>query len=60
MTIKELCDNQIEGCKTCPFLDTCTLLDCNPPFGFDEGDDNLITMSIIETARILQEDKNND
>jgi len=60
MTIKELCDNQIEGCKTCLFLDACTLLDCNPPFKYDEDDDKRITRSIIETAKLLQEDKNND
>ena len=54
MTIKELCDNQ-EECETCSFVDACKLLDCNPPFEFDEGDDNFITRSIIETARILTE-----
>lgn len=59
MTIKELCDNQ-EECETCSFADACKLLDCNPPFGFDKGDDNFITRSIIETAKLLQEDINND
>lgn len=59
MTISELCNNQ-NYCRTCLFHDACELLDVNAPFGFDEGDDNLITRSIIETAKLLQEDKNND
>lgn len=60
MTIKELCNNQ-ECCKTCPFNDACNLLDCNAPFGFyEEDDDKAITRSIIKTAKLLQEDNNND
>lgn len=59
MTIKELCINQ-ECCETCPFVDACKLLDCNAPFGFYEEDNIAITRSIIETAKLLQEDKNND
>lgn len=55
MTINELCNNQ-ERCRTCPFYDSCTLLDCNPPFHFDDTDDKAITNSIIETAKALQED----
>lgn len=59
MTIKELCNNQ-EECKRCPFFDACTLLDCNPPFGFDKDDAEAITKSIIETAKALQMDSNHD
>jgi hypothetical protein len=59
MTIKDLCDNQ-ECCKTCPFNDACGWLDCNPPFRNDDDVDIAITRSLIKTAKILQEDKNND
>ena len=55
MTIRELCINQ-EICGLCPFNDACTWLDCNAPYGFDEDVDKAITRSIIETAKVLQED----
>ena len=55
MTIKELCDKQ-EKCRLCQFYDACKLLDVNAPFRYDEEDDKLITISIIETAKLLQED----
>jgi hypothetical protein len=59
MTIKELC-NKLDCCGNCPFKNACEWLDCNPPFENTEDVDKAITKSIIETARILQEDKNND
>lgn len=59
MTIKELCLSW-EICGLCPFHDACDWLDCNPPFGNDEDVDKAITKSIIETAKLLQEDKNHD
>ena len=54
MTIKELCDNQLEGCKRCPFFDACTLLE-NAPNDFNKDDDKAVTKSIIETSKMLSE-----
>lgn len=55
MTLKELCNNQEQGCKKCPFNDACEWLDCNAPFRNDDDVDIAITKSIIETAIKLTE-----
>lgn len=62
MTIRELCDKQ-ERCKQCPYYNGC-------PFYYahwetmmnviTDNDNELLTKAIIETARILQEDNNDN
>lgn len=56
MTIKELCNNQ-EHCISCPFHDACYLISCTTPYGYVDDDDKSVTKSIIETAKLLQEEK---
>lgn len=59
MTIKELC-NKYEHCNYCPFSEVCPYQDYweNPLSKLNDEDNETVTKSIIETARILQEDKN--
>lgn len=56
MTIKELCC-KYPICDNCPFNRLCS--DALGDFN-DDANNEAITKAIIETARILQEDKNND
>lgn len=60
MTIKELCD-KYQHCTDCPLNTVCCINDmiyklitANEEFNKD------VTKAIIETAKILQEEKNND
>lgn len=56
MTIKELCNKM--SCNYCPFNDVCWDLCQDPITEIDEECNTKYTKSIIETARILQDDEN--
>lgn len=59
MTIRELC-NKHEHCINCPIDKLCPYMDFFdiPLNKINDRDNEEITNAIIETARILQEDKN--
>ncbi len=58
MTIKELCNKT--SCNVCPFCDVCWDLCQDPITELDDEHITHYTNAIIETARILQEDKNGE
>lgn len=59
MTIKELCE-KCKRCTECPFSDACDYLNITTPNNLDMELDFLVSQSIINTARILLEDNNED
>ena len=60
MTIKKLCKKYTE-CKECPFNNICNLSVVIWCYIFKNDENNIaITNSIIETAKALQEEDNDD
>lgn len=55
MTIKELCDKS--SCGNCVYFLICMLNEV-PPCQMDELSIKVLSDTIIETAKILQDDKN--
>lgn len=58
MTLKEICNNH-SSCSTCPFLGLCTYMD-GIPTDYVDVIDECITRAIIETAKELKENNNDD
>lgn len=61
MTIRDLCSKH-EKCHNWPFSDVCPFTDFwdKPLNELNDKSNEEVTKSIIETAKLLQEDNNND